>query len=173
MSGYMFAAGAVSLLGAAAVVVAALVWGQLEVGIPGMATLPTVALRVLLGVWAVTIVWASVVFVGAARSRLAIRRALRKPGPKGLILITPQTVHEMAGVLLREELGLHKFRVQIRPMGGGLALEVLLHLPPGEEVPTLAERLQSLLAHEIAAKTGLEVPEVRMIVVGTARPGRA
>lgn len=175
MSGYLFLAGAVSLLlaaGAMVVAVAAIALGNLELSIPGGALLASTAVQVVLVVWAITCIAAAAVFSWIAAGQLKVRRALRRQGPKGMIFITVDTVREMAGVLLREELGLHRFRVHIRPMGEGLALHVALHLPPGEEVPALAERLQSLLAQEVAAKTGLEVPEVRMVVVGTARPSR-
>ncbi|QAA76201.1 MAG: hypothetical protein BIP78_0435 [Candidatus Bipolaricaulis sibiricus] len=175
MSAYLFWAGAASLiLAAAAMVVAvvALASGNLELAIPGGTTLTSAAVQVVLALWALTFLAAAAVFGRIAVSRLTVRRALRRQGPKGMILITPETVRELAGVLLREELGLHRFRVHIHPMGEGLALRVALHLPPGEEVPVLAERLQSLLAQEVSAKTGLEVPEVRMVVVGTARPSR-
>lgn len=175
MSGYVFGAGALSLLLAAVAMVAAVVAitsGNLELSVPGGTTLASTAVLIALVLWAITFVGAAAVFIRIGFNHFKVRRALRRQGPKGMILITADTVREMAGVLLREELGLHKFRVHIRPMGEGLALRVSLHLPPGEEVPTLAERLQNLLAHEVSAKTGLEVPEVRMVVVGTARPSR-
>ncbi len=170
MSGYVYMAGALSMLlaaGAMAVAVVAIAWGDLGMSVPS----PLV--QAVLVLWALTLVGAAVVFIRIAFSRLTVRRALRRQGPKGMILITAATVQEMAGLLLREELGLHRFRVQIRPQGEGLALQVTLRLPPGEEVPALAERLQSLLAQEVSAKTGLEVPEVRMVVEGTARPSRS
>lgn len=175
MSGYVLWAGAVSLLLAAAAMVVAVVAiasGDLELTIPGGTALTSAAVPVVLVVWAITFIGAAAVFVRSGVNQLTVRRALRRQGPKGMIFITVDTVREMAMVLLREELGLHRFRVDIRPMGEGLALRVSLRLPPGEEVPALAERLQTLLAQEVAAKTGLEVPEVRMVVVGTARPRR-
>lgn len=175
MIAFLFVIGAASLLlagGAMAAALAALASGALELSLPGGTPLASTAVQAVLGLWAVTCLGAAGVFARLGRQQLAVRRALRKPGPKGMILITQDTIREMAGVLLREELGVHKFRVHLRPMGGGLALQVLLRLPPGEELPALAERLQNLLAQEISAKTGLEVPEVRMIVEGTARPGR-
>lgn len=170
MSGYVYMAGALSMLlaaGAMAAAVVAIAWGDLGLSVPS----PLV--QAVLVLWALTLVGAAVVFIRIAFSRLTVQRALRRQGPKGMILITAATVQEMAGLLLREELGLHRFRVQIRPQGEGLALQVTLRLPPGEEVPALAERLQSLLAQEVSAKTGLEVPEVRMVVEGTARPSRS
>ncbi len=170
MSGYVFAAGALSLLLAAGAMVAAVVaiaWGDLGLSVPS----PVV--QAVFVLWAITLVGAAAVFIRIALNRLTVRRALRRQGPKGMILITADTVREMAGILLREELGLHRFRVHIRPMGEGLALRITLRLPPGEEVPALAERLQTLLAQEVSAKTGLEVPEVRMVVEGAARPSRS
>ncbi|MEW6216106.1 MAG: hypothetical protein AB1543_00260 [Candidatus Bipolaricaulota bacterium] len=170
MSGYVFAAGALSLLLAAGAMVAAVVaiaWGDLGLSVPS----PVV--QAVFVLWAITLVGAAAVFIRIALNRLTVRRALRRQGPKGMILITADTVREMAGILLREELGLHRFRVHIRPMGEGLALQITLRLPPGEEVPALAERLQTLLAQEVSAKTGLEVPEVRMVVEGAARPSRS
>lgn len=169
MSGYVFVAGALSLLLAAGAMIAAVVafaWGDVELPVPS----PVV--QAVFVLWAITLIGAAAVFIRIALSRLTVQRALRRQGPKGMILITAETVREMAGLLLREELGLHRFRVHIRPQGEGLALQVTLRLPPGEEVPALAERLQSLLAQEVSAKTGLEVPEVQMIVEGTARPSR-
>ncbi len=170
MSGYVFAAGALSLLLAAGAMVAAVVaiaWGDLGLSVPS----PVV--QAVFVLWAITLVGAAAVFIRIALNRLTVRRALRRQGPKGMILITADTVREMAGILLREELGLHRFRVHIRPMGEGLALQITLRLPLGEEVPALAERLQTLLAQEVSAKTGLEVPEVRMVVEGAARPSRS
>lgn len=175
MSGYGFWAGAISLLLAAVAMVVAVVAiasGNLELSVPGGTTLTSAAVQAVLVVWAITFVAAAAVFVRIAVNQLTVRRALRRQGPKGMIFITVDTVREMAGMLLREELGLHQFRVRIRPLGEGLALHVSLYLPPGEEVPALAERLQNLLAQEVSAKTGLEVPEVRMVVVGTGRPRR-
>jgi hypothetical protein len=173
VSAYLLWAGAGSLvLAATAMMVAvfAISSGSLELAIPGEGVLTSAAVLVVFVLWAITFVAAAAVFVRIAVTQMKVRRALRRQGPKGMIFITVDTVQEMAGVLLREELGVHRFRVHIRPMGEGLALRVSLYLPPGEEVPALAERLQNLLAQEVAAKTGLEVPEVRMVVVGTGRP---
>jgi hypothetical protein len=147
--------------------VVAIAWGDLGLSVPS----PVV--QAVFVLWAITLVGAAAVFIRIALNRLTVRRALRRQGPKGMILITADTVREMAGILLREELGLHRFRVHIRPMGEGLALQITLRLPLGEEVPALAERLQTLLAQEVSAKTGLEVPEVRMVVEGAARPSRS
>ncbi|MBC7092829.1 hypothetical protein H5T53_02280, partial [Candidatus Bipolaricaulota bacterium] len=84
------------------------------------------------------------------------------------IFISPDTVQQLAAGLLAGELGLTGFRVGLRPVGEGVALRVVLKLPAGEEIPSLAERLQNLLAQEVAAKTGLEVHEVRLVVRGAS-----
>ncbi len=172
MRGLLYAVGTALLLLAAGAMVAAMVWGQVGIEVAKVVSIPAAAVQAALGVWAVTFLWAAILFTRAGLARRALRKALRRPGPKGEILITQNTVREMATALLRDELRLSRFQVGLRATGKGVAIRVNLHLPPGEEIPTLAERVQELLTREICARTGLEVPEVRLTVLGAGRRKR-
>jgi len=105
--------------------------------------------------------------------RLAAGRAMRRPGPKGEIAIAPRAVRELASGLLCREMGLSGDRIGIVPTNEGVYIKVHLRLPPEEEAPRLAERIQELLSREIEAKTGLPVEEVDLVIQGTARPTTA
>lgn len=164
----MYWIGALLMILAAAAMVAAMVWGQVGIEITKVMAIPIAAVQAALGIWVVTFLWACGLFLRAGVGRWAVRRSLRRPGPKGEILITQNTVRELASALLREELRLTRFKVILRAAGKGVALRVALRLPPGEEIPALAERIQNLLSTEVAARTGLEVPEVRLVVQGAA-----
>ncbi len=164
--------GTVLLLLAAVAMLAAMAWGQVGVEVAKVVSVPVGLVQAALGVWSVTFLWAALMFTRAGWSRWAVRRALRQAGPKGEILITQNTVQELVSTLLEHELRLTKFRVVLRPSGQGIALRINLYLPPGEEIPKLAERVQTLLSEEIHRRTGLEVPEVRLAVLGALRRKR-
>ncbi|MGC9529289.1 MAG: hypothetical protein ACP5G2_01535 [Candidatus Bipolaricaulaceae bacterium] len=101
--------------------------------------------------------------------RLAAGRVVRRPGSKGEIAIAPQAIRQLAAGLLRQELALTDFRVALFPEGEGVHVRVRLPLPPDTEAPQLAEQIQTLLAREIEAKTGLAVHGVNLVLRGTVR----
>ncbi len=152
------------LLGAAGLSVWAAVMGLPAHWITGLTTWVG---RTVLGVLAFTFVgvgmWLALSLSGAAASR----RAARRPGPKGEIVIAPQALRELATALLTHDLGLSGFRIAIRSANDGVYLRVALRLPSGEEVPQLAERVQELLGREIQNKTGIPVHEITLSIRGT------
>ncbi|MCR4392001.1 MAG: alkaline shock response membrane anchor protein AmaP [Candidatus Acetothermia bacterium] len=169
MGGFLLGLEGVILLLVAVAAAVGAAWGTPEVWISGGRALNPVLVRAVLGILAAAFLAGAAVIAALALRRRAARRALRRSGPKGEIFICPDTVRQLAAGLLAGELGLTGFRVALRPVGEGVALRVVLKLPAEEEIPPLAERLQNLLAQEVAAKTGLEVHEVRLVVRGASR----
>lgn len=94
------------------------------------------------------------------------RRVVRRPGTRGDIAVSPEAVRELATGFLAREFALPRFRVRVIPASEGLSLRVFVWLPPGEEAMSLAERVQSLLAQEVEAKTGLPVHSVNVAIRG-------
>jgi uncharacterized alkaline shock family protein YloU len=163
---FLLGLGAAILLGTAGLVTLIAGWGP-----PGWAVNTTTwAGRVVLSLIGVASLSGAVLFGQRLIQRLAEGRAMRRPGPKGDILIAPQAVKQLAAGVLQRELGLTGFRIRLEQGEEGLILTVGLPLPSGEEAPSLAERLQALLTSEIQAKTGLPVAEVNLVIHGTARP---
>ncbi len=136
-----------------------------EVTVGGSAP-PPLAVRLSLGVLAAVFLIASGICMALAIRRQGLARAMSLAGPKGLIFITPRTVSQLVLGLLSEELGNTPFQVTLLPKGRTLALRVSLRLPEEASIPTLAERLQELLASEVARRIGLEVQEVQILVNG-------
>jgi len=126
--------------------------------------------RAVLALLGVAALGGGLVLACQLADRLAAGRAIKRPGPKGEISISPRAIRQLAAGLLCGELGLTRFRVRVLHAGEGLALKIRLQLPPGEPAPELAERIQTLLAQEIEAKAGLPVEEVALEIRGTAHP---
>ncbi len=166
----MILVGAVALIvltGAAGLAVWTAVAGLPEGWLPGFTTWWG---RTILGVLAVSLVGGAALAIKYAMEHGVAQRAVRRPGPKGEIIIAPRAIRELATSLLARELGLSGFRVSIHPGADGVYLKVSLRLPPEEEAPNLADRIQDLLSREIQSKTGIPVHEINLSVRGTASP---
>lgn len=129
----------------------------------------TAAGRAVIAALGATALGAALLVALQLADRLAAGRAMRRPGPKGEIAIAPRAVRELASGLLCREMRLSGYRIDIAPTNEGVYVKVHLRLPPEEEAPRLAERIQELLSREIEAKTGLPVEEVDLVIRGTAR----
>lgn len=132
-------------------------------------TVPKVAIRAVLGVFSAACLAGSGICLALWAGRVDRHRPLRQPGPRGLILITPHTVIQLAAGLLAQELRETPFRVRLRSRGDAIFLRVFLSLPEDAEIPELAQRLQELLVTELSHRTGLKIHEVEVVVHGTAR----
>ncbi|MFO8033822.1 MAG: hypothetical protein R6U88_01505 [Candidatus Bipolaricaulota bacterium] len=160
--------GAVALIvlaGAAGLAAWVAVAGVPEGWLPGFTTWWG---RTVLGVLAASFLGAAALAIRCVAEHAASRRAVRRPGPKGEIIIAPRAIRELATVLLTRDLGLSGFRVGLRPGADGVYIKVVLRLPPEEEAPSLADRIQELLSREIQSKTGIPVHEVNLAIRGTA-----
>ncbi len=156
---------AVLLLAAAVLASLGAAWRTPEIVVGGT-SIPEDAVRAGLALLAAAFLGGAAACVALWWERRGLSELLRQPGPRGQILITPRTVSQVASVLLAQELGETPFRVFIQPRKEGMALRVLLRLPAEASIPNLAERLQELLATELARRTGLKVHEVQVVVHG-------
>lgn len=124
--------------------------------------------RTILGVIALSLLGAAVLAGKTASEQAATRRAVRRSGPRGEIIIAPRAIRELATVLLTRELGLTGFRVRITPGADGVYIKISLRLPPEQEAPRLADQIQDLLGREIQGKTGIPVHEINLDIRATA-----
>lgn len=134
--------------------------------------LPQLAVKTGLSVLAAAFLGGAAACLALLRQRQGLSELLKQPGSRGLILITPYTVTQLAMGLLAEELAETTFRIQLQPRKDGISLRVFLRLPEEASIPEVAERVQELLTAELSRRTGLKIQEVQVVVHGTARASR-
>jgi uncharacterized alkaline shock family protein YloU len=98
-----------------------------------------------------------------ADERLAAALFSRQ-GDFGRIELTPYAVREFISGVLRQELGIDRFRVQLDHRGGGVAITVRTTLSPDQRVTEVGERIQRELARHVPERTGVDVHEVSVVV---------
>jgi hypothetical protein len=134
-----------------------------------LGSVPELWIRVIFGIFSAGFLAGSSLCLALWAGRIERHRPLRLPGPRGLVLITPQTVTQLAQALLAQELEETPFRIRLRSRRDGLFIRVFLRLPEEARIPELAEHLQELLTAEVSQRTGLKVHEVEVVVHGTSR----
>jgi uncharacterized alkaline shock family protein YloU len=87
-----------------------------------------------------------------------------RAGEYGRVEISPMAVREFIGGILREEIGIDRFRVFLRRRENGVAIRVRTALTPDQRVTDVGERIQRELTRHVADRTGVEVREVTVFV---------
>lgn len=86
--------------------------------------------------------------------------------PGGRIDVCPAAIRELIGGILASEIGLTRFRIQLRHDGQGVQITVRTTLTPDQRVTEVAERIQQDLSRHVADRTGVEVTSVTILVQG-------
>jgi len=89
----------------------------------------------------------------------------------GKIEVTPHAVKDFIAGILREEIGLTRFRVSLHHAGSGVAIRVRTVLDPGERVTDVSERIQRQLTHHVTERTGVAVRSVSVQVRSIRQAG--
>jgi len=85
-------------------------------------------------------------------------------GEWGRIDVSPVAVRELIGGILRDEIGLDRFRVFLRRRENGVAIRVRTALTPDQRVTDIGERIQRELTRHVVDRAGVEVHEVTVFV---------
>ena len=85
-------------------------------------------------------------------------------GEWGRIELSGHALQEFVTGILRDEVGIERFRVRIRHVGDGIAISVETALSAQERVGEVGRRIQSTLARRVVERTGVEVREVVVVV---------
>lgn len=101
--------------------------------------------------------------LGAVRNR---GRGLRftQEGEWGRIELSGHALREFVTGILRDEVGIERFRVRIRRVQGGIAISVETALSPQERVSEVGRRIQTTLARRVVERTGVDVREIVVLV---------
>jgi len=87
-----------------------------------------------------------------------------RSGEWGHVEVSPGAVRELISGILRNEIGIDRFRVFLRRHGNGVAIRVRTALTPDQRVTDVGERIQRELTQHVADRTGVEVREVTVFV---------
>jgi len=91
----------------------------------------------------------------------------------GRVALTGYAVREFISGILRNELGLDRFRVSLQHRRGGVAITVRVMLTANQRVTSLSERIQTVLARQVPERTGIDVSDVSILVHGIRPGGRS
>jgi uncharacterized alkaline shock family protein YloU len=82
----------------------------------------------------------------------------------GNIEVTPHAVKELIAGILRDEIGISRFRISLHHAGQGVAIHVRTTLSSDQRVTEVSERIQRQLTHYVTERTGVEVRSVAVQV---------
>jgi uncharacterized alkaline shock family protein YloU len=92
-------------------------------------------------------------------------------GDWGRVDLAPEAIKELIGGILRKDIGLDRFRVQLRHHVKGVGITVRTMLSPEQRVTEVGERIQRELARHVEDRTGVVVGEVVVLVRGIRPSG--
>jgi len=87
-----------------------------------------------------------------------------RSGEWGRIDVSQTAVREFISGILRDELGVDRFRVSLERRDNGVAIRIRTTLAPDQRVPEVGERIQREIMRHVADRTGVEVREVSVFV---------
>lgn len=90
----------------------------------------------------------------------------------GEIALTSFAVREFIRGILRDEVGLDQFRVGLERREDGVAITVKITLSHDQSVTDVGQRIQTVLAREVPARTGVGVAGVSILVRGIRALGK-
>jgi len=73
-------------------------------------------------------------------------------------------LREFISGILREEVGIDRFRVRLRHQEEGISIRIQTALSPQEQVAAVGRRIQETLSQRVVERTGVEVQEVSVLV---------
>lgn len=112
------------------------------------------ALLILVGLYFILLI---------TRSRSVAAR-FSQEGEWGKIELSSSALREFVSGILREEIGIDRFRVRLQHMEGGISILVRTALSLQEKVSEVGRQIQETLARRVVERTGVEVREVSVLV---------
>jgi len=95
-----------------------------------------------------------------------------REGERGRIGVSPHAIREFISGILRDEIGIERFRVRLDHHRDGVGITVRMTLSPDQRVTEVGESIQRELMQHVAERTGVEVREVSVLVKSIRSRGR-
>jgi len=137
---------------------------------PTLDRLPGSAFVIVVGVLLLLV---AVFFLVASADARISGAVFAREGVGGRIALTSYAIREFISGILRDEVGLDRFRVILGHRNDGVVITVRLSLTHDQRVTDVGERVQTVLAREIPERTGVDVSEVSILVRGIRPLGRS
>jgi len=96
--------------------------------------------------------------------RQSVAARFSQEGEWGKIELSSSALREFVSGILREEIGIDRFRVRLQHMEGGISILVQTALSLQEKVSEVGRQIQETLARRVVERTGVEVREVSVLV---------
>jgi len=90
------------------------------------------------------------------------RGRLVREGPGGQIQISPWAIKDLVREILKQEIGLGRFRVGLARVAEGLKIKVSAELGSGQSVVQIGEEIQRLVKERVEERIGVVVAEVEV-----------
>jgi len=101
--------------------------------------------------------------IAIADERLSSSLFVRE-GEWGRIEVSPFAIREFISGILRDEIGVERFRIRLHHRGDGVGIAVRMALSPDRSVTEVSESIQRELMRHVAERTGVKVHEVSVLV---------
>ncbi len=137
--------------------------GVIAFAVPSPFFVSATGIGILFFVGAVLLVIAIHFVLLAYRRQVAAAR-FSQEGEWGRIELSPYALREFISGILREEVGIDRFRVRLRHQEEGIAIRIQTALSPQEQVAAVGRRIQETLSQRVVERTGVEVQEVSVLV---------
>lgn len=137
--------------------------GVITFAVPSPFFVSAVGIGILFFVGAVLLVIA-IHFVLLAYRRQVSAARFSQEGEWGRIELSPYALREFISGILREEVGIDRFRVRLRHQEEGISIRIQTALSPHEQVAAVGRRIQETLSQRVVERTGVEVQEVSVLV---------
>lgn len=142
------------ILAGAGVISLASVWGFFD-------TLAGAILVILVGA---SLILVSIHFLIALADERLNAALFHHDGDWGRIDVSPTALRESVAGILKADIGLDQFRIQLSHRAKGVGITVRTSLSPEQRVTDVGERIQRELAEHIVDRTGVQVSDVTVLV---------
>lgn len=95
------------------------------------------------------------------RARLA---HFSQDGQWGKIELSPYALRELVSGIMREEIGIERFKAKLGHLDNGLSIKITTTLSPEDKVAEIGQRIQDTLSARVTERTGVEVNQVSVLV---------
>lgn len=85
-------------------------------------------------------------------------------GERGDIELTPRALREFIGGLLKVEVGVEQFRIELEHADGGIGITIRTRLSGEAHVTEIGDRIQDAVSRLVPERTGIDVEYTRVIV---------
>lgn len=136
---------------------------------PYLDRVPGTIFLILVGV---ALILSAIRFLIACADEQMGARVFSRESEGGEIALTSFAVREFIRGILRDEVGLDQFRVDLERREDGVAITVKITLSHDQSVTDVGQRIQTVLAREVPERTGVGVAGVSILVKGIRALGK-